>query len=239
MKLNALSLESNALAHGTIELYAYQKDQMIIPSDNWLYGSDKKIISIEPNTSYTFQYHIFQDEEVALDTSLQRCHEPNNSSSISTCVARFVQEKFNCSLPLLGGFDIGNVCGEDMTFKAFQYVQHTLRISTELQVFQDTGCMPSCHRRKIQLNTIGSKQEKSQEPKIWWLFNFRDGQYNLHEEYYVYDWGSLIADIGGFLGLLLGHSLLSMFHVSAAYVARCYKRIGERNTNLKKIRSSR
>ena len=33
--------------------------------------------------------------------------------------------------------------------------------------------------------------------------------YKVHEEYYVYDGGDFIADIGGFLGLLLGYSITS------------------------------
>ena len=213
MKLNALSPDEK------VDVYVYQKGQMIIPTDTWVYGSDKKTTSIEPNTSYTFMYHILQDEEVALDQRVQRCHEPNNSPNISNCVALFVEQKFNCSLPLLGGFDLTNAC-EGMEWngnasKAFQYVQHKLRVMTELEIFQKTGCMPSCQRQKIHLNTIEAKQEKAEDPKIWWLFSFRDGQYNLHEEYYVYDKESLIADIGGFLGLLLGHSLLSMYHITA------------------------
>ena len=104
MKLNALSPDEK------VDVYVYQKGQMIIPTDTWVYGSDKKTTSIEPNTSYTFMYHILQDEEVALDQPVQRCHEPNNSPNISNCVAQFLQLKFNCSLPLLGGFDLTNAC---------------------------------------------------------------------------------------------------------------------------------
>ena len=98
---------------------------------------------------------------------------------------------------------------------AFQYVQHKIRVMTELEIFENTGCKPSCNRQNIHLNTIEAKQENANDPKIWWLFSFRDGQYNLHEEYYVYDGDALIADIGGFLGLLLGHSMLSMYHITA------------------------
>ena len=202
-----------------IELYVYQRDQMVIPTNTWVYGSDKKTTSIQQNTSYTFRYHILQDEEVALDQPVQRCHQPDNSTNISTCVAQYVEQRFNCSLPLLGGFNLTNACegmkwGEDAA-EAFQFVQHDMTVMTELEIFKKTGCMPSCHRQKIHLNTIESKQEKADDPKIWWLLSFRDGQYNLHEEYYVYDEESLTADIGGFLGLLLGHSILSVYHIIA------------------------
>ena len=124
-------------------------------------------------------------------------------------------------------------------YKAFQYVQHKLRVMTELEIFQKTGCMPSCQRQKIHLNTIEAKQEKAEDPKIWWLFSFRDGQYNLHEEYHVYDWGSLIADIGGYMGLLLGHSFLSMYHVSVAYMVRAYNMIRDSAAKSKETKSMR
>lgn len=198
-----------------IELYVYQRGQMIIPTNTWVYGSDKKTTSIQQNTSYTFQCHILQDEEVALDQPVQRCHQPNNSTNVASCVAQYVEQKFNCSLPLLGGFTKTKACegmkwGESAA-NAFQFVQQKLNLMTELEIFEKTGCMPSCQRRKIHLNTIEAKQEKADDPNIWWLLSFRDGQYNLHEEYYVYDEESLIADIGGFLGLLLGHSILSFY----------------------------
>ena len=44
------------------------------------------------------------------------------------------------------------------------------------------------------------------------MFIFEDGSYNVREEYVVYDMGSFIADVGGYRGLLLGHSLLSMYY---------------------------
>ena len=39
---------------------------------------------------------------------------------------------------------------------------------------------------------------------------------NLSTQYKIYDMNSLIADVGGYLGLLLGHSLLSLYHGLAA-----------------------
>ncbi len=41
---------------------------------------------------------------------------------------------------------------------------------------------------------------------------FSRGSYYLREEYVLYGSDSLIADVGGYLGLLLGHSLLSLFY---------------------------
>ena len=38
--------------------------------------------------------------------------------------------------------------------------------------------------------------------------------YDIREEYVIYSFDSFIADVGGFLGLLLGHSVLSMFQIT-------------------------
>jgi hypothetical protein len=38
------------------------------------------------------------------------------------------------------------------------------------------------------------------------------GRYEQKDQYVVYDTNSLIADIGGYLGQLLGHSVLSMYN---------------------------
>ncbi len=45
--------------------------------------------------------------------------------------------------------------------------------------------------------------------------------YDVREEYPIYDADSLVADVGGFLGLLLGHSAFSIFlHVSRSLAVR-------------------
>ena len=41
---------------------------------------------------------------------------------------------------------------------------------------------------------------------------FPSGQHFVRREYLLYDQNDLIADIGGYLGLLLGYSILSVFH---------------------------
>ena len=44
--------------------------------------------------------------------------------------------------------------------------------------------------------------------------------YNLNEEYLVYDYNNFIADIGGYLGLLLGHSIFSIYSMSADWITK-------------------
>jgi hypothetical protein len=45
-------------------------------------------------------------------------------------------------------------------------------------------------------------------------------RYQKKTHYYTYDWSSFIADVGGFLGLFMGHSILSFYDTVKVRVAR-------------------
>ena len=51
-------------------------------------------------------------------------------------------------------------------------------------------------------------------------FHFEDGSYSVREEYIVYDMSNFIADVGGYLGLLMGHSILSIYYLSTGWLAK-------------------
>ena len=42
-------------------------------------------------------------------------------------------------------------------------------------------------------------------------WHFDNGQYEEKKEYLTYDTNSFVADFGGYLGLLLGHSILTFY----------------------------
>ena len=47
----------------------------------------------------------------------------------------------------------------------------------------------------------------------------------MKEEYLIYDWDSFISDIGGYIGLLLGSSLYSLYQDMAVMVGRMWSKI--------------
>ena len=51
-------------------------------------------------------------------------------------------------------------------------------------------------------------------------FLFEDGSYSVGEEYIVYDTSNFIADVGGYLGLLVGQSILGLYYWSAEWLAK-------------------
>ena len=52
--------------------------------------------------------------------------------------------------------------------------------------------------------------------------NFAD-KTEVKEQFFVYDSNAVIADVGGYMGLLLGHSILSMYRYFAGSAFRVTK----------------
>ena len=47
------------------------------------------------------------------------------------------------------------------------------------------------------------------------MFYYASNKIRVKEEYYTYDSSNLIADFGGYLGLLLGYSILGFYDTAA------------------------
>ena len=65
------------------------------------------------------------------------------------------------------------------------------------------------------LNAYDRTKEKGKgnETSLKLEFYFMDGSFEVKEEYYIYD--SFLADCGGYMGLLLGYSWLSLYQILA------------------------
>ena len=222
--MNLVNMSHTALM--PLKVYLYNKGQMTMPSDTAVYGSTLKTYRIKPNTSYVYEYRILQDDILSLDQPARRCHDDSEDlPSVSQCIAEYFEATYNCSLYMLDSLGKREDCTGD--YASYSNVNnselrdHWAR-KTELEIYNLTGCMPSCQGKQIQLET---KQEItteswSNDPKIELWFEFRDGMYNINEEYLVYDYNNFIADIGGYLGLLLGHSILSIYSMSADWITK-------------------
>ena len=65
-----------------------------------------------------------------------------------------------------------------------------------------------------------SEQKFGTEKGLKLRLAFVDGSYEEKEQYLIYDFDSFIADVGGFLGLLLGFSIFSIYKDMAVLITR-------------------
>ena len=85
-----------------------------------------------------------------------------------------------------------------------------------------------------ETSPIGSKTKYPPE-LVKLSFIISSGEYEKKEHYFIYDGNTLIADIGGYLSLLLGFSILSIFKsfVDIAAAWRGAKRLFTRRSAIK------
>ena len=85
-----------------------------------------------------------------------------------------------------------------------------------------TGCLASCNKDEFQVelgNMVVREDENCFGDFCWGettrsmklYAHFQNGRYEDKEQYIIYDYNSMIADVGGYMGLLLGYSLLSVY----------------------------
>ena len=81
-------------------------------------------------------------------------------------------------------------------------------------IFELTGCLQSCQRNEYTLTGSEFKAIKFSlwgKPNLKLAFSIGKTSYKEEEQYVIYDFNSFIGDVGGFLGLLLGYSALSIY----------------------------
>lgn len=59
-------------------------------------------------------------------------------------------------------------------------------------------------------------------------FSILDNVVDVRKQYVIYDFNSFIADVGGFMGLLLGFSLLSIYDEIEGLLKKLKKKLGYR-----------
>ena len=72
------------------------------------------------------------------------------------------------------------------------------------------GCTPGCKRTEYSAKLFKMSHDPSLTDKFRIALFFSKDMFPVKEHFYVYDGGSLFADVGGYLGLLLGYSVLHL-----------------------------
>ena len=203
-----------------IFVQAYRKGNGILPSIINPYGSDLYWTDFVKNYSADIRIQIKRSEVIAIDKPSQRCDPAKDEPSVSKCFEKQLIEKYlNCSLKRLWSTPVLNICNHrnwsasenDTILEKFVIVNGL----DEREIFEMTGCMPGCSKSTIEISPeYQDNMIKQYKNEVRLLFYYNSGEYDLGEEYYIYNWGSFVADIGGYLGLLLGSSILSMYHMT-------------------------
>ena len=198
--------------------------QMMIPNKVKVYGSQHQLVLVPSSGNSYYEDSYFMDMTIrkshlkSLDQPSERCASHTSKPKTSACIAQFLEEQIGCSLNIHGSISINNPLG---TCNSTSQLNHLGNITRKLQdvdantIYKNTGCLASCERNEygaIEATPIQSQAcgWYGQACDFSLRFKILDVSYKEEEQYYIYDYNSFLADVGGLLGLLLGWSIFGL-----------------------------
>ena len=101
---------------------------------------------------------------------------------------------------------------------------------SEEEISETTGCLPPCTRSEYVLTTgpkVAASKRLTDARNFTYAFVlvFGTGRYELKEQFRVYDGDSFVADVGGYMGLLLGHSVVSIYRFALQWAKISWRKL--------------
>lgn len=209
----------------TIEVYLYTDSNIVIPRDaDGVYGSKLMKIVAHENLIFMGEYFVNKNMVKRLKSTSFGCKDYEKNDSVGQCIVRFVEETSNCTTNHIFANKTKEPCDEAGDTKSDANHTH-ISVLSEYGIYNLTGCLPPCEHDEIEAESMENSHGYQRGQGFLLEFQFKDGMYQTSEEYIVYDADSFIADVGGYLGLLLGHSMLSIYSNSVELLTKSGKKV--------------
>ena len=155
---------------------------------------------------------VFKIKEVTKLNSKENPCIDNEEYSFTKCLQDFAVRKSNCSISIMKTGQENEVC----SVKAFEnYFSLLTKLKSDPigKLKKESGCYDKCKVRIFSYN----KKENSLSSSTKWMSEVfiqpKSSEVEYLEEYYTYDIEDLISSIGGYVGLFLGWSVLSLVEI--------------------------
>ena len=172
-------------------------------------------------------YTMSSQQEVVkrLKKSNYMCHE-DNSNRRTDCLNNYYASKLNCTLPWIheDNQDRTDLCHGKDKFEEFRNLSMSIGEFEAKNELYEKGCIiPNCKQTTWNIKS-SKKLENPWDPKSTYpqfIFS-HETKVLLRNEIELYTISSFFADIGGYLGLLLGESLVSYFLLGVKWAQKCF-----------------
>ena len=211
-----------------VEVYLYTEGNVVIPRfSTGIYGSVFKKIKVPENSkrqsmSSFWEYYVIKNKLLAIDRKGQRCHNDDGlGESVGRCIVRYLEDSHNCTVPHPMANNSRKFCTK-LQLGAINEENNIIQDLSEADLANLTTCLPRCSRDEMSLRETPrmSSYYNGPNPKMKLSFLFHDGSFDVREEYLVYELSNLIADVGGYMGLLAGQSILGIYYLSTYWLTK-------------------
>ena len=160
-----------------------------------------------------------------LKTSKMDCIE-DNSNNMMNCVNNFYAKKLGCTLPWIQ--ESGAKCTGKDKFEEFKNLSSKLlEASIEKELIKEGCLIPNCHQRAWTVDSTEKFEVNDGNGGKISMMELTFPHYTkvlVRNEIKLYTFSSFFADVGGFLGLLLGESLVSYVLLGTHWMKKILKK---------------
>ena len=172
----------------------------------------------------------------ALDKPSERCSANEMTPNTTACIVSHFEDQLGCSLNINGGGSNGLApCPVKLGYNSMRNMTKLLNEAESNTIYSLTGCFASCRRfgyeqidssfkvlnkTRSVLSQLFGNSGNPKDIELELKFRIIKASYREEEQYIIYDFNSFIGDVGGFLGLLLGYSVLSLYGDIARVLGR-------------------
>ena len=209
----------NHHTNGQLAIYGNELLTLIPP--------DETGIDVTYDVTPTEINFLYQDDERCITEEEQEKHE-NGQVDMHKCLEEYMDSKMDCTLPWLaenGALDHGSMCQYPEEYDTYVKLYSEVMNFDSGSISSVANCTPSCKRTGYSMKhvmTYEKKWENKWQNSTTIHFYFGKDRFTVKRQYYTYDFQNFLADFGGYLGLLLGYSILGFYDTLVKLVKLAY-----------------
>ena len=129
------------------------------------------------------------------------------------CMTDYIYSKINCTLPWTKeAKNKGiNLCSSPKEYDLYSAGMKNAFYYRSAYIENTAKCIPSCKRIEYSVKLAYSDKDSTKPDEFTLHIYFPRDKFLVKKQFYIYSGSNLIADFGGYLGLLLGYSVLGFY----------------------------
>ena len=202
---------------------------MYVPSSVRAFGSAFKIFKVQ-TTGVTKRFYrnleVKRTKRKYMDKPNDRCtDEP--TLNLTPCIAGYIEGQIGCNMNIQGvQQSTRSPCNTTAQLTAFADISAELENAEATSIHEMTGCLSACEKEKFDL-TLEAESYRTlygaAQSEVLLQLTIYERSHIEEEEYIIYDLNSFGADVGGFMGLVLGFSFLKIYDDIVEFIKRIFK----------------
>ena len=201
-----------------------------IPSNLRIFGSDMVELSLEKALNYS--YAVYPTKTTYIDMENEHCLSEKAilNQNLWQCLESYLDSTMNCRLPWRPKQipqDLASCSHPKEYDQYYKNMAHLIK-SGPNSIMNITRCTPGCNRYDYTAKLYKQWSYEGATSGIMEIdFFYHQHEVQVREHVYAYDFWNLISDFGGYLGLLLGYSLLAFYDASVVMVRKIMRVINQ------------